>query len=162
VPDLAVRFWAKVDRRGEDDCWPWLAAKSAGYGRIGNPLGRGHSPLFAHRVSYELAFGPIPEGQYVCHHCDNPSCVNPAHLFLGTQADNLQDAKRKGRMRGPRVTRDANSHTKLTTADVEYIRALRAGAIREGVRLRPGSGVSIDSLAKRFGVNRSTIANVLR
>ena len=97
---IATKFWASVDRRGPDECWPWkLVTGSNGYGllHIGSELKQ-----TAHRISYELHFGPIPaldgtHGGCVLHKCDNRRCVNPAHLFLGTQGDNLRDMWAKGR-----------------------------------------------------------------
>lgn len=87
------RFWDKVDTSG--DCWLWMGARQvSGHGVLGirgSKLGR------AHRVSYELCIGPIPPGMSVCHRCDNPPCVRPDHLFLGSQADNIADMKAKGR-----------------------------------------------------------------
>ena len=94
---LAERFWAKVDRRGPDDCWNWTAMTHPdGHGRIGEGGHYGRM-LYAHRVSYELHIGPIPPGLVVMHKCDNPRCVNPAHLQLGTDADNHRDCWNKGR-----------------------------------------------------------------
>jgi hypothetical protein len=96
------RFWPKVERRGPDECWLWLgAAVPEGYGRFcvsGRPL------IPAHRFAYSLATGtPLDAmiGLEVLHSCDNPPCVNPAHLSLGTRQDNMQDASRKGRLHHP-------------------------------------------------------------
>jgi hypothetical protein len=92
---LTERFWTHVDKTGV--CWVWTAVCSKrGYGqiRVSKPK-RTH--LLTHRVSYELHFGPIPDGLWVLHNCDNPSCVRPDHLFLGTAKDNTQDMLRKGR-----------------------------------------------------------------
>ena len=96
---LAERFWAKVDKRGPDECWEWTAAKDPnGYGRF--RVGRGMSTALSHRLAWQLTHGEKPS-LHVCHHCDNPSCVNPAHLFLGTNADNLADMRAKGRGKTP-------------------------------------------------------------
>jgi hypothetical protein len=92
---LETRFWSKV-KKGDrhDDCWEWIAYKTRhGYGRFNF---NGIINL-AHRIAWELIHGSIPVGMNVCHDCDNPGCVNPEHLFLGTQLDNMQDCVRKGR-----------------------------------------------------------------
>ena len=92
---IEQRFWTKVQK--SDGCWLWTATKTKGYGMIEGP---NRVPMQAHRVAWRLTFGEIPPGLSVLHHCDVPLCVNPAHLWLGTQKENLQDAERKGRRNG--------------------------------------------------------------
>ncbi len=145
---LAVRFWECVVQR--DGCWGWAGSKDQnGYGKIGEG-GRGGRDLLAHRVSWELSHGPIPNGLCVLHRCDNPECVNPLHLFLGTQTDNNADMHAKGRGSGGRFYGSAHPNAKLDEAAVREIRQARA----EGARLA--------TLAKRFGVLESTISHIAR
>jgi hypothetical protein len=88
--DPEILFWRRVDKKGPDDCWIWIGSTTThGYGQF---------KLGAHRYSWELANGPIPAGYLVCHTCDVRNCVNPNHLFLGTNKDNLHDASLKGRL----------------------------------------------------------------
>lgn len=101
---LAERFWEKVVK--SEGCWEWSGARSK-HGRYGI-INVGGRSTKAHRVSWELNRGPIPPGAKVLHHCDNPPCVRPDHLFIGTQADNLADGRRKGRIRN--VVAPAWSH----------------------------------------------------
>lgn len=93
------RFWFRVDKSG--DCWTWSAARGAGKFDYGYFWTDGKKLVKAHRYAYALANGPIPEGMVICHRCDNPPCVRPDHLFLGTQKDNIHDMDAKGRGRRP-------------------------------------------------------------
>jgi hypothetical protein len=138
----------RTDRYGPGDCWPWLGMqRENGYGRF--QLRSGHT-VAAHRVVYFLATGDWPGELEVCHRCDNPSCVNPAHLFAGTHAENMADGKAKGRRFGP--TSETAPKTKLTAEQVREIRR----------RFRPGVRGEGKAAASEFGVNRTTIANILR
>lgn len=96
------RFWAKVDRGNPRACWLWTAGCcTAGYGhfRLGSTVTGDRRKELSHRLAYELAYGPISDGLQVLHGCDNPPCCNPAHLFLGTHAENMRDRGAKGRQR---------------------------------------------------------------
>lgn len=110
------KFWAKVDRRGADDCWPWLGAPDKdGYGQIWD----GHAAKMkrAHKVSAEIHHGPA-DGRVVMHSCDDPSCCNPAHLFYGSHADNCADKVAKNR----HAKGERQGHSKLTEEQVAAIR----------------------------------------
>jgi hypothetical protein len=126
----------------------WQACRDPnGYGQIRLTKGICH---YTHRISWELSFGKIPRGKLVCHHCDNPPCVRPDHLFLGTHKDNIQDMIRKGRHKSPRIILrgSANKNSKLTEADVQSIRKLI------------GQGKTHRLLAKLFHVGKSTITRI--
>lgn len=147
---LAERFWEKVATRGPDECWPWTGARTPhGYGVFN--LGAREGLTYAHRFSYELEHGPIPEsegyhGVCVLHTCDNPPCCNPAHLFAGTHADNMEDMEIKGRARGARGQRHRSA--KLTPDQVREIRVLLA------------AGVPQTEAARRYAVNPGTVNNI--
>lgn len=138
------RFWNKVDTAaGIDVCWPWLAhRKKHGYGQF--TLRKGVF-IGAHRISYALSHGAIPPGSglHVCHRCDNPPCVNPRHLYLGTAQDNMLDCVTRGRANRSRGT--AHLHAKLTP---DAVRRIRAAA--------PYRGLHTD-LAREFGVSPHAI-----
>lgn len=95
---LPVRFWAKVEKRGNDECWPWLGStRSSNPRRAYGIIWAGGRNRPAHQVAWELHHGrEFPEGMHGCHHCDNPPCVNPTHIFVGTRSDNMRDARSKG------------------------------------------------------------------
>ena len=95
--DIEHRFWGKVGKLGNNDCWNWNGSVDGnGYGTLFIKVGL--SPKKAHRLSWEICNGKILNGLYVCHKCDNPSCVNPSHLFLGTAKENMKDCSLKGRL----------------------------------------------------------------
>ena len=136
---ILARFWALVNRSEAKGCWPFTGyVASHGYGQFSY----GDVRVRAHRFSWLMSRGPIPEGYNVCHHCDNPRCVNPNHLFLGLQRDNMHDAVRKGRKR-------AWGLQKLNADQVREIRALcAAGALQRDV-------------AARFGIARNTVSGIV-
>ncbi len=147
---LEARFWSKVDRRGDDECWPWTAARySKGYGffRIrGHQPGRKGDTGQAHRMSWEMAYGPIPEGRMVLHKCPgggNPACVNPKHLKLGDNQENMGDMVEAGRSHAPRGGR-------LLRWQVEEIR--RAYAAGEATQQR---------LADQFGITQRRVSQLI-
>jgi hypothetical protein len=119
ILDIPNHFWAKVDIKGPDECWPWEAGKMH-FGHGSYAVYRKGIP--AHRMAYKLAKGEMKSDQVVCHKCDNPPCCNPNHLFLGTKADNTLDRDRKNRQaRGERC-----GNSKLTLSQVQEIRELYA------------------------------------
>jgi len=101
---LAGRFWAKVQMIPFHPCWEWAGSQGNGYGQIGAGGGEAGS-IGAHRASWLIHHGPIPDGVFVLHRCDNKTCVNPDHLFLGTPGDNMRDKVAKGRHNSPRGER---------------------------------------------------------
>lgn len=118
---LEERFWEKVERRGRDDCWTWLGSKTVdGYGRIGH---NGKVRAATH-ISWEMHHGAdFPPGMLACHSCDNPECVNPAHLFVGSKQDNADDMVRKGRSTKDR-RRSHCVHGHALTPDNVYVYAV--------------------------------------
>lgn len=130
-----IVFWERIPTHLPPDvCWEWTGVTSPwGYGKFGNNT--------AHRVMFEHHNGPIPSGLLICHHCDNPPCCNPAHLFLGTPKDNMQDMVRKGRNVDRR---------KITPEDATAIRTAHA------------SGTSTRELAERYGLVPDHIFNIVR
>jgi len=140
----AERLLAKVPNRPEGACWEWTGPCTRnGYGEldVGSRIDGSYRKVYAHRLSYEVHVGPIPEGMYVCHTCDNRACVNPAHLFIGTQDDNMADAARKGRCPGVSLQGERHPRARLTEGQVLAIRARRA------------AGESERDVAREYGVS---------
>ncbi len=137
------RFWDKVAKAGPDDCWLWQGAvrpeKGFDYGQM-------WPALRAHRVSYEIHYGAIPDGMLVRHSCDTPRCCNPAHLSLGTTQDNMDDKKARGRCSSLKGA--MNPSSTLSDAQVEVIRQLRA------------HGLSSTAIAKECKVHHSTVLRI--
>lgn len=107
--ELSTRFWKKVQKQSNEECWPWLGGCGGRYRRgTIKYLGK---MIYASRISWLLAFGQLPDtDKQVLHTCDNPNCVNPKHLWLGTQKDNMQDASTKGRMARQKITHCPQGH----------------------------------------------------
>lgn len=141
-----ARFWEKVEVGPAGGCWLWQAGKTRnGYGQFWwGPSGR---PEGAHRVAWILTRGAIPEGQEVMHSCDTPLCCNPTHLSLGSHADNVRDASRKGHLRCARPNAQ-----KLTAEQVEFIRD----------QVATGPRGTANQMAERFGVTRGCISQLVR
>lgn len=137
------RFWSKVDKT--DTCWVWLASTTDGYGNFWF----GPKRYKAHRFSYELEYGSVPDGLLVCHQCDNPPCVRPDHLFLGTNKDNAQDRASKGRGRD---SKGENSGCNLLTEQ----------QVREILNLYGTGDISQTELYQQFGVRQTAISAIVR
>lgn len=142
------RYWEKVDVRGDDECWPWVAGKTNGYGIIYvYRYGRKTTARAARAFLQSLRGRVLPSQVFVCHTCDNPSCVNPRHLFLGTLSDNQRDMARKKRS----AIGERNPKAKITQRDVEIIRdTYAAGSTTQTV------------LAKKYGLAQSTVSMIIR
>lgn len=144
------RFEAKIERCPMSGCWLWSdAPDDCGYGRLGLP---GNQMVKAHRLSYELHRGPIPDGLQVLHSCDTPPCVNPDHLFLGTHDDNMADRERKGRGNYvPPPARPGSLHPRARLSENIVLRLRQQVANGEHVNLSveaPLLGVAISSLSR--------------
>lgn len=172
IEKAKARFWSKVDKRGLDECWPWIGHRnSAGYG-VFNFKG---TRIIASRASLLIEGTPIPAGCFALHHCDNPSCVNPAHLFIGSQKQNIHDMIWKGR------NSSGEKHSRI-------MRATAARGCAHGMHTRPDrrslgeqngqavlcaedvieirrlarNGKRATHIAALFNCNRQTVSNIIK
>lgn len=151
------RFWNKVDK--QDGCWNWKASKDRdGYGHAHYYLQPGNikKQIRAHRFAMMISGYTIPAGYVVCHKCDNPSCVNPDHLFIGTPNDNNQDKVRKGRQTS--LPGSKNSMAKL---DEETARKIKQETI-VGNRVGYNNGSNVKEVAAKYGVHTETVRLIAR
>lgn len=145
--DPVARF-QKFISPAQSGCWLWTGTGSCTNGDYGT-FWLGGRMQRAHRVSWEMNFGPIPTDKVVCHRCDTPRCVNPDHLFLGSQQDNIADMKAKGRAQRVPKPGETNNAAKLTEANVIEIRRLDI------------EGVTRSAMAERFGLSESQVRRII-
>lgn len=148
-PTLESRYWSHVEKRGPDECWPWIACTVKGYGKIWVGYDADGVVIMrrSNRVGWMLVHGKDPGRQHVRHTCDNPSCCNPAHWELGSHADNMHDMQERGRKK--QVRGEAAGGAKLTEAAVLDIVAMRA------------QGHTLKSIARQHGIHYTTVQLIL-
>jgi hypothetical protein len=156
LPNTEADFWKRVQKT--DECWLWLGSKlPRGYG-YWRTNGR---RIYAHRYVWSITFGAIPESLFVCHHCDNPSCVRPSHLFIGTTKDNMEDMCRKGRgATGERHGSKTHPESRPRGQQIFGAKLTEeiVGALR---REYAAGGISITTLAQKWSLTRSLVSHVI-
>lgn len=154
---IEERFWNKVNKTNNvNDCWEWIGAKiNKGYGRIKiNKKG-----VLAHRFSYELYNKSIDSNLMICHKCDNPSCVNPNHLFQGTRSDNMKDAFKKGRLNIP----DPPEGVRFEKGNIPLNKTISNELMLEIKKAIDNKGKqTIKSICKKFNVNYQSVRDMRR
>jgi hypothetical protein len=140
------RFWSKVDKRDEDECWNWQGAVDGkGYGAFWSAEQR--KQIIASRMSYVLENGTIPSGAIICHKCDNPKCVNPKHLYAGTHADNMKDKVDRNRQNAPRGERQGSA--KLNREEIMEIRRMK------------NEGKTLAYIADKFSISFQHVSDIV-
>jgi hypothetical protein len=148
-PSFEDKFWSKVDKGAENECWIWTGAKRwNGYGKFIH----NYKTILAHKASFEINRGTIGDGLVVCHSCDNRACCNPNHLWLGTQAENMQDMFKKGRnaKSKPKGSCERHPRAKLKNSDIPEIKKLYS------------NGESSRSIGKKYGVSKTMILFIVK
>lgn len=146
TPDRNQMFWLLVDRKSENECWPWLGHRDEewGYGKLHYQ----QRSQKAHRIAYLLTYGELPANLLVCHTCDNPPCCNPSHLFLGTHLDNARDRDMKNRQ--------AESHGEFNSAA-----KLNENQVKE-MRMLFEQGTRQCDLVKTFGLSKAQVSAIIK
>lgn len=146
---FGIRLRINSKKNPKTGCWEWCGSKRNGYGRliVGSRTNGTRKSVSAHRASYEHFVGKIPVGMEVCHKCDNPCCINPNHLFLGTRQENIDDRESKGRNNPPKG--EKNGRAKLSEIDVLEMRAKRK------------TGMSFQKIADEYGVHKKTVMDAV-
>lgn len=157
TPRQLARFWSHVEKA--DGCWEWTGTVSAG-GRAA--ISFNCVSYYAYRVSYMLAYGPVPVDLLVCHRCDNPLCVRPDHLFLGTHADNAQDCRDKGRNHVPTIRDESNPRRLFSDREVQRIVDLYRTGDYTQAELAAKFGISSPSTIGRWARGEATTCLVDR
>lgn len=158
MKSIEERFWAKVNKT--EGCWLWTASlRNKGYGAFGYTINGKTIQDRAHRYSYRLNIGPIPPGMFVLHRCDTPACVNPDHLFLGTNQDNVTDMMRKQRhVPGGTYCGDNNTYQRGIN---HHAAIFTENDIREIRRLYAVGGMSYSQIGAMYGVRQGTIGKIV-
>lgn len=167
TPKQIASFWSRVARTDDDACWEWQGKRDRNYGVVTvYPNGKARS-FRAHRVSYFLHHGSIPEGKLICHHCDNRACCNPSHLYAGSHSDNNHDTFNRGRKKGYLGTRfkgedhPNRKHPERMARGSRCTQSKLTEAKVKELRERYANGERIEDLAREYGLHKNTPYDII-